>query len=1031
MRRILINLFVLGALLVAHPYISLGQTFIHPGGLVTQEDIDRTQFLLNLEKDPTIIAAYNKLKANGHASFNYSPNATAYIQRGLSGDNYGNAMNQVAAAYQNALMWRISGDTRHADCAVRILNAWARTCKAITGNTNASLASGIYGYEFAQAGELLRGYSGWEEADFKAYQDWMRNLWYPRVMYFLENRHGTIPNHYWANWGLCNTLALISIGILCDDVSIYNQGLSFYKDDKIGTFTDQLEADEKVHGRGYNEFLGNNVVWMHPDPRGPFGFLGQMQESGRDQGHTLMETGLSVDICQTAWNQGDDLYAYMNNRIAAGIEYVALTNTLETDEQVADSVPFITYVKYSAEAGEKTVMGIGGRGAGRPFWDRVIAHYEGEKGISMTYSRKMRDKMGVDGGGGDYGGNSGGFDHLGFSTITNYRPKTMYPMPGRLPVTLGTKIIYGSQTINDNRINKVEKGSSITLSPSLPDGADTGGTWKWETGETTRELTFNVQKSGIYRVTYTSPNGVRSRQAFNIAVWGDCTPEPLIPSITVGDDVYQDTIIKVLPFQKFTLSIGTRDYNRGSAKWDVGATGFSLPVNNGVSKDSVFTVVHYNDGGYKTTVNFHVKMRYVTPTISVDGGDAQTTNRVLVETGQFAELKPKTGTGYDWGTYRWSTGHTSKNLVVLNIQKSQHLQVYYTLTNTSGVTTIDTLDFYVSVKKDFFQMPNGDYYIQSASDGLYLTNHNATATTKEKPLFNDKNETDTDSQIWTISKETASNADGRFKIVSKKDGNYVNEKGDFGTNPYYPEWNTYTFYALDGENLYAIQNGGKSGTKYWQTSTAGISQGADVQDGYPFLITPTVPWAEEPSVPGTNVLSYITPAYSVNGGASKYGSEITIEAGKNLRLRPIVVQGMSGGTWLWSDNSTNRQIELNNIQSGGTYSVEYTYPEADTTFVFSLTYTVKIDDTSISDITSGNRVAVYPNPVQDYLIVNIAETSSNDTQFTLYSLDGRALKTRSCQAGENKINMSGMFKGLYIGVLSSNGKNETFKIIKD
>lgn len=44
-----------------------------------------------------------------------------------------------------------------------------------------------------------------------------------------------------------------------------------------------------------------------------------------------------------------------------------------------------------------------------------------------------------------------------------------------------------------------------------------------------------------------------------------------------------------------------------------------------------------------------------------------------------------------------------------------------------------------------------------------------------------------------------------IKIVSKKDGNYVNEKGNFGTNAYYYSWNTYTFHCLEGENLFAIQ----------------------------------------------------------------------------------------------------------------------------------------------------------------------------------------------------------------------------------
>lgn len=961
MRNILIRSIVLGALLVAHPHFISAQTFVHPGGLVTQDDIDRIQYLLNMEGDATIKAAFNKLKVNSHAQYTYKPNAQAYVKRGGDGsDNYSIAMNDVAAAYQNALMWRITEDARYADCAVRILNAWAKTCKDIMGDTNASLASGIYGYEFAQAGELLRGYKGWDPADFKAYQDWMRHLWYPRAMYFIVNRHGRTcatneGGAYFSNWGLCNLLAIMSIGILCDDVSIYNQGLSFYKDDKCGNFTDVPR--NPIKDIGNNEFLGNLVVWLHPDPRGPFGYLGQMQESGRDQGHATMAAGLAVDICQTAWNQGDDLYAYMDNRIAAGFEYIALVNSLDASTQVNDSVPFIPYERKGLPTESYTAAqnGLGGWGSGRPYWDRVVAHYEGVKGIPMRYSVKMRDKVGVDGGGGDYGGNSGGYDHLGFSTLTSYRPVSLYPMKGHTPLTLGTRITYNGNTTVDNRINEVQKGSVVTLSPFLPEGVAEDGNWKWETGETTRELTLSAEKSGIYRVIYTSANGTRSIQAFNVAVWGDCTPDIVKPKITVGETTYQDTVISVLPFQKFSLSISTAMYSRGYAVWSTGNTGFNLTVNS-IHKDSVFRVEHYNEGGYKTSINFHVKLQYVTPSISVDGGNAVTSNNVAVNPGQNVELKPVTTSGYDGGTFRWSTGHASKNLMMLNIQKAKKLQCYYTLIK-NNVTTTDTLDFSISVSKADYQMTDGDYYILKASGDGYLTNTNADPLTKVKPSFMPKNATDSLAQIWTITKETTSDANGRFRIVSKKDGNYINEKGTFGTNAYYPSWNTYTFHALDGENLFSVQNGGSAGTKFWAISGDEIAEGTTALNGYPFMIKSVIPQKEDTTtVPGSNVISYITPAYSINGGASKRGDRISLAPGKGLVLKPIKVTGLNGGTWLWSDNSTESTLDLGTVQNGGVYSVSFTYPEGNMIYVFSCTYTVSLAEDNYAMPSGDYRI---------------------------------------------------------------------------
>jgi hypothetical protein len=1033
MKKQLLLSLVITVLIMVYTIGLNAQNFVHPGGLVTQEDIDRIQYLLNVENDATIVAAFNKLKANSHAQYTYNPNAQVRIDRGGTEfpDNYSIAMNDVAAAFQNAFMWRITGDTRHGDCAVRILNAWAKTCKNITGDTNASLASGIYGYEFAQAGELLRGYSGWAASDFKAYQNWMRNLFYTRAMYFVEKRHGRTFDHgdpgaYFSNWGLCNLFCVMSVGILCDDVAVYNEGLSYYKDDKCGNFTDTVR--NPIKDLGYNEFLGNLVVWLHPDTRGPFGYLGQMQESGRDQGHATMAAGLAVDICQTAWNQGDDLFSYMDNRIAAGFEYIALVNSLDSAAQVKDSVPFIPYERWGlpTENYTATQNGLGGWGATRPYWDRVVAHYEGVKGIPMKYSRKMKTKTGIDGGGGDYGPNSGGYDHLGFSTLTNYLPTTWYPAPGHFPVTLGTRITYRGNIINDNRLNRALKDSIITLTPFLPAGVTEDGTWKWETGETTRELTFPADRSGIYRVTYTAANGVKSTQAFNIAVWGDCTPDIVSYNMIVGETTYYDTIINVLPFQKFTMNINTPMYNMGSAAWSTGNTGFSLTITNGVLRDSVFWVDHFNTGGYRTRIHFHINLIYITPSVSIEGGNALQTNRATIESGQSVELKPVTTTGFDGGTFLWSTGHTSKSLIVLNVQKPKHYKVYYTLTK-NNVTTVDTLDFYISIVRNTYQLPNGDYRIQRATDGAYLTNTNTNATDKVKPSFGEKNTTDTLSQIWTITKETAANANGRFKIVSKKDGNYVNENCDFGTNPYYSDWNTYTLYCLEGANLFAIQNGGNSGTMFWVISGDMVTgKGSSTQNGYPFLITPVIAQPEDTTkIPGEGIVSYIAPAYSINGGASQRGDKISLTSGKALTLKPVKVTGLSGGTWLWSDNSTGSTLDLGTLQNGGNYSVSFTYPEGDSVYVFHLTYVVTLIPTAVAKV-SGSLASMYPNPVGDFMIVNVEKPSL----FVLYGLNGSAIKSVQCKAGNNRIDVTDLQKGLYLAVLKSSTKTERLKILK-
>ena len=69
---------------------------------------------------------------------------------------------------------------------------------------------------------------------------------------------------------------------------------------------------------------------------------------------------------------------------------------------------------------EQTVLGEGGRGNLRPMWALPYYHYAKVKEVNtelIKYSEKGRDRCFPEGGGGNYGETSGGFDALGFGTL--------------------------------------------------------------------------------------------------------------------------------------------------------------------------------------------------------------------------------------------------------------------------------------------------------------------------------------------------------------------------------------------------------------------------------------------------------------------------------------------------------------------------------------------------------------------------------------------------------------------------------------
>ncbi|MBO0950849.1 cellulose binding domain-containing protein [Fibrella forsythiae] len=364
------------------------QSFVHPGLLHKQADFDRMKSKVNAGAQPWK-AGWDVLTANSHASLTraFTSPIPATIYRGFNGtnpENYASLFRDAASAYQTALRWKISGDDAYAEKSIAILNAWSAGMTTISGTADRFLLAGIQGYQLANAAEIMRSYSGWIPADFTRFQNWMLTVWYPINHDFLVNHNGACISNYYANWDLCNMASILSIGVLCDRRDIYNEAIEYFK-----------------NGAGTGSI--RNVV--------PFvyGELGQWQESGRDQGHTVLGVALAGSFCEMAWSQGDDLYGYDDNRMLKGFEYIAKYN-------LGYEVPYTTYRNCIGVV--QTIVSEDQRGNLRPVWEMVYNHYVNRKGLSAPYSARFAQLVRPEGGGGNFGPNSGGYDQLGFGTLT-------------------------------------------------------------------------------------------------------------------------------------------------------------------------------------------------------------------------------------------------------------------------------------------------------------------------------------------------------------------------------------------------------------------------------------------------------------------------------------------------------------------------------------------------------------------------------------------------------------------------------------
>lgn len=378
---------------------------VHPGMLHTAKDLEFVKGKVTAGLSPWK-EGYDKFNTSTHLTLNYTASPVVKLIRGggsreePEADNYASAFRDSHAAYQMGIKWKLTGDDAWAAKGVQILNAWAATCKSISGDSNKSLASGIYGFTFANAAEVLRDYNGWNATDFTAYKKWMNDLFYTGAKDFLERHHGACSSHYWTNWDAANMCAVLSIGILTDDMTKVNFAIDYFKKGVgNGNIDNAVTAIHKVNGE----------------------VLGQGQESGRDQGHATLVISLLGSFCQMAYNIGEDLFAYKDNKFLALCEYTAKYNYSDASGIFTYNVPFAEYIrKYNANcANSETLTSVSaiGRGELRPAWELVYNHYAKVKGVEAKYSKMFADKMRPEGGGSHYGPNSGGYDQLGFGTL--------------------------------------------------------------------------------------------------------------------------------------------------------------------------------------------------------------------------------------------------------------------------------------------------------------------------------------------------------------------------------------------------------------------------------------------------------------------------------------------------------------------------------------------------------------------------------------------------------------------------------------
>ena len=137
-----------------------------------------------------------------------------------------------------------------------------------------------------------------------------------------------------------------------------------------------------------------------------------------------------------------------------------------------------------------------------------------------------------------------------------------------------------------------------------------------------------------------------------------------------------------------------------------------------------------------------------------------------------------------------------------------------------------------------------------------------------------------------------------------------------------------------------------------------------------------------------------------------------------LRLRFTDLSYFRPETWSWDfgDGSprVTTQHPYHTFLGNGTYHVCLTVSNENSSNTTCRNIT--LGTVSNDDTTSPSKadITLFPNPVEDYLLVTLGEYVPAHGQIMIYDITGRAVLTQRMYYGQNSVNMRGLQAGMYV-----------------
>jgi hypothetical protein len=343
--------------------------FFHPGLLITSDDIARMKANIASRAEP-YYSSFTRLRDDAESQPDKKIDAPSAIIGRNSASRYAStryaAETAAVTAFQNALVYVLTGEVAHANKAVAILDSYAKTTQHFDkADPERDLEAAILGWLWVSTAELIRasGYTGWSADAVRQFNAWIYEVVYADTDY---EPKGVLVIPLVNGAGARGAFGLrtkIAIGVYLDNQKIYDEAVEYF-----------------FHGRG------NGAPDYYIDA-----MTGQTWEAGRDQGHAQGGLSRLIETAQIARNQGNaSLYAWKDFALRNAVEYIASYN-------LGNEVSYRAMEPFTKDwADVYDTISAAGRGEFATIYELPYAYFHSELAMEMPFAKQSIDREGVE-----------------------------------------------------------------------------------------------------------------------------------------------------------------------------------------------------------------------------------------------------------------------------------------------------------------------------------------------------------------------------------------------------------------------------------------------------------------------------------------------------------------------------------------------------------------------------------------------------------------------------------------------------------